>query len=1058
MPTLTSLQFFCPLHWIDQRRLVIEPYRQRTLAQALDARDEDGSPRTNLAVVGRAKKNFETTDLILAALYRLLAWDSPGGNQCYLLANDEGQAADDLDLAVKIIKANPVLHRAVKITAKEITRKDGRGFALILPAKDIAGTHGKTYLFCGFDEIHAYRDWKLLEALQLDPTRPDALMYITSYASVYDRRGSPLHDLCERGWAGTDPRMVFEWHSGTRCTDPMCDGLPPEEKANPSWRTWRNRRYLPQQESRLPAHQYRRLHLNLGGQPEGSAFTADMVMGGIDIGVPVRLWEPGRTYQAFADMSGGSNEDAALAVGTTDPDGVAVICRVLDQGQRPPFNPLDAVRRFAGVCKEYGICHVTGDKYSGETFISAFGEQGIGYTVAGMSKSQLYQVLEPRLNAGRVRLPDVPQVEQQLLGLVWRGGKIDHVPGEKDDHANAAAGLVEVLLGGADHWLPEEPFSFGGRPPIPPEPAASGPYRSPFLVTGPPQCLDDADGALNRGRVDWSKSNNRPSVAGGRLMTITIPAVEIFGVGRHPGQGGSGADHVYTLEDLRNMVRAAKQIGFTPPLKLGHLSDNDTTRLLKRESLPAFGWLKNLRVHGGKLLADLTEVPKRVAELIKAGAYKKLSAEIYTNFRQGSRTWPYVLKAAALLGSEVPAVGSLADVEALYSIPAIEGQGDLRTYVGEITVTPLSGTGTRGSPQPGGWWTGEETGDGNATGDNGFGDRKAKGQVHYRLSEEPTSRCGTCSFFHGDSAPGNVGCCSLVDGDIAADAVCDLYEICEAYDFEDGNGDGAEVAVHQTLPEPELKAPGNTGAVAAPEVAQKEYTEMDPQQFVIGECWKYQAEHGGTFEEAMKAFQRLHPDDFARYITQATVNPREAIAGVPVRTYAVGASVIMNIPGTDIRIEPRGAGPDRWVVYAGDDEEDEIASFNTQAAALAYVNGLVQTGSRTHSRSAAYARRYQVEPSAPGVTIDEAIRRDFSPERLGAISRLTNKAIAIRQRYHEARRSGAYGPHPSLTEPAALMSWPEAVRAATASLGTDAAIAGPAGIAAVMRADPAAAG
>ena len=37
---------------------------------------------------------------------------------------------------------------------------------------------------------------------------------------------------------------------------------------------------------------------------------------------------------------------------------------------------------------------------------------------------------------------DVPLLEQQLLGLVWRGGKIDHPNGEHDDWANAACGAL----------------------------------------------------------------------------------------------------------------------------------------------------------------------------------------------------------------------------------------------------------------------------------------------------------------------------------------------------------------------------------------------------------------------------------------------------------------------------------------------------------------------------------------------------------------------------------------------------------------------------------------
>lgn len=150
----TSLQFFSKLKWIDGKPLAnyIEPYREAIFREALDAQDEDGRPRYNLVLTGRAKKNYKSSDLCLAALYRLLAWPSPGGNQCYLLANDEGQAGDDLELAVKLIRANPRLDASVTIKSKEITRKDGKGFLLVLPAQDVAGAHGKTYSFAGFDE------------------------------------------------------------------------------------------------------------------------------------------------------------------------------------------------------------------------------------------------------------------------------------------------------------------------------------------------------------------------------------------------------------------------------------------------------------------------------------------------------------------------------------------------------------------------------------------------------------------------------------------------------------------------------------------------------------------------------------------------------------------------------------------------------------------------------------------------------------------------------------------------------------------------------------------
>ena len=60
----------------------------------------------------------------------------------------------------------------------------------------------------------------------------------------------------------------------------------------------------------------------------------------------------------------------------------------------------------------------------------------------GESKSELYEALEPPVNAGEVELLDVPKLQEQILTLVVRGTKIDHQPGDHDDWANAAACLA----------------------------------------------------------------------------------------------------------------------------------------------------------------------------------------------------------------------------------------------------------------------------------------------------------------------------------------------------------------------------------------------------------------------------------------------------------------------------------------------------------------------------------------------------------------------------------------------------------------------------------------
>jgi hypothetical protein len=444
---LTFRECVQSLVWLDGRPLVdvIEPYRW-SIFDAAFARGDDGLAFLyNLVLAGRGKKNWKTADQIFAELYALLD-DSPGGNQVLHLANDEGQGLDALDLAKKLVACNPLLDAALVVRKNRIERRDGKGFIEVLPAQDAIGSHGKTYRFLGIDEVHGYKNYEILEALALDPTRPDAQQWITSYASLYHKPGVPLFDLMKAGREGRDPRMLFSWYAADFTTDPDFSDKRPEERANPSMASWGNDEYLAQQQRRLPAHKFRRLHLNLPGLPEGSAFQPEPVMNAIVRGVTDRVREAHLTYRAFVDMSGGSSDDAVLAIGHVDHDR-AVVDRVINQGQPAPFDPRVAVERFVGILREFGLSTVTGDRYAGETFRADFERHGIHYRLAEQTRSQLYEALQPWLNGSRVLLPDVPVLEQQLLGLVWRGGKIDHPNGEHDDYANAAAGCVFELLG-----------------------------------------------------------------------------------------------------------------------------------------------------------------------------------------------------------------------------------------------------------------------------------------------------------------------------------------------------------------------------------------------------------------------------------------------------------------------------------------------------------------------------------------------------------------------------------------------------------------------------------
>jgi hypothetical protein len=373
---------------------------------------------------------------------------SPLGNDGIIAASDEGQATDDLMLARKLVQCNPDLSAEIEPLAKELRLRDGSGSLRVIPARDVLGSHGKTYAFLGVDELHTWKDWSLLEALTADPTRTDSLTWIRSYDTLFNVPGVPLYDLKQLGKSGGDPRMLFSWYSGgDLCTDPAFAELPPEERANPSMSSWpEGAKYIEQQRTRLPTGRFRRLHLNLPGAPEGAAFSQENVLRCVVTGRRSLPPAPDRRYFAAVDMSGGSNDDAVLAIAHADGK-IAVLDLVVKQIGGTPFSPRDAIRQFAAVLSHYRISRVTGDAYAGMTFREDFRAFNITYEVRSTPASELYEALEPALNAGEVEVLDHPVLTEQLCCLVWRGNRITHEPGSHDDHANAAALAVSLVRG-----------------------------------------------------------------------------------------------------------------------------------------------------------------------------------------------------------------------------------------------------------------------------------------------------------------------------------------------------------------------------------------------------------------------------------------------------------------------------------------------------------------------------------------------------------------------------------------------------------------------------------
>lgn len=143
-------------------------------------------------------------------------------------------------------------------------------------------------------------------------------------------------------------------------------------------------------------------------------------------------------------------------------------------------------------------------------------------------------------------------------------------------------------------------------------------------------------------------------------QTYSISAVEIFSVGTWNGDE-------YTSEDLQGMVDAFNEThqGVRPYIKLGH---DEKQNLLQEDGLPAAGWISRLYLQGEKLVADITDIPQKIYDLIQTKGYRKVSSEIYWNLKVGEKLYKRFLGAVALLGTDMPGCMNLSDILGQYRL------------------------------------------------------------------------------------------------------------------------------------------------------------------------------------------------------------------------------------------------------------------------------------------------------------------------------------------------------------------------------------------------------
>ncbi len=117
--------------------------------------------------------------------------------------------------------------------------------------------------------------------------------------------------------------------------------------------------------------------------------------------------------------------------------------------------------------------------------------------------------------------------------------------------------------------------------------------------------------------------------------------IEIFQTGKHTDSSGNERD--WSMADLAKIKESYDPAQHEAPVVIGHPLDN----------APAYGWVKGLKLQGGKLLAQLGELAPEFVRMVQAGRFKKRSISLFADFS---------LRHLGFLGAVPPAVKGLVDV------------------------------------------------------------------------------------------------------------------------------------------------------------------------------------------------------------------------------------------------------------------------------------------------------------------------------------------------------------------------------------------------------------
>jgi hypothetical protein len=361
-----------------------------------------------------------------------------------IIAPDQRQAKITLDYVAGYLDASPVLRQVVKRQTADSLELDDR-VVIEVRASSFRRLRGLTCaaIICDEaaywlpDDTSANPDTEILTACRpMLATTGGPLIVISS---PYGRRGELWEVFKSHFGAAGDPRILVA-QGESRALNPELS----EE-------------FVARQVERDPA---------AAAAEYFAQFRVD-VLGFLSIEVVRRCTDPVRervperrwNYVAFTDVSGGSSDSYALAIGHLEGRNAVIDCV---RERTSPFPPEQVTEEYCALMRTYGIWTVVGDRFGGEWPREVFRRFGITYEPCVRNKSDLYIDLLAAMNSETVALVEHDRLQRQLISLERRTARagrdiVDHQRGAKDDVANAVAGVVWLAqtqgIGPAAHRL-----------------------------------------------------------------------------------------------------------------------------------------------------------------------------------------------------------------------------------------------------------------------------------------------------------------------------------------------------------------------------------------------------------------------------------------------------------------------------------------------------------------------------------------------------------------------------------------------------------------------------